>query len=178
DDCFLTGDDPEKTIEYEVQKAKMLVKSMGVKLQDPLEEERREKQIRGFLETAKNFGTKISKENLTKDNSFNIMAKSGAKGSVVNIAQITGILGQQFLYGERMPESLSGGNRSSPYFAQGDVDPEARGFIINSYVTGLRPSELFFALAGGRVGLVDTSTSTQTTGAVHHEITKALEDLK
>ena len=178
DDCFLTGENPEKTIEYEVQKAKMLVKSMGVKVLDPLEEERREGQIRAYLDTAKNFGTKISKENLAEDNSFNIMAKSGSKGSVNNIAQITGILGQQFISGERMPESISGGTRSLPYFAPGDMDPVARGFVVNSYLTGLTPAELFFALAGGRVGLTDTAVSTQVTGFLSHKLVKSLEDIK
>ena len=61
DDCLLTGKDPQKTIEYEVQKAKMLVKAMGTKLADPLEEERREKQIRAYLDTAKNSGLKSVK---------------------------------------------------------------------------------------------------------------------
>lgn len=178
DDCFLIGEDPEKTIEYEVQKAKMLVKSMGTKVLDPLEEERREKQIRAYLDTAKNFGTKISKDNLSADNAFNIMAKSGAKGSVTNIAQITGILGQQFVMGERMPEALSGGTRSLPYFAENDIDPEARGFVVNSYLSGLRPAELFFALAGGRVGLVDTGIKVAQIGDIHRHITKALEDVK
>jgi DNA-directed RNA polymerase beta' subunit len=178
DDCFLRGKDPEKTIEYEVQKAKMLVKSMGAKVLDPLEEERRETQIRGYLDTAKNFGAKISKENLAEDNSFNIMAKSGAKGSVVNIAQITGILGQQFVSGERMPESISGGTRSLPYFPQGEIDPIARGFVVNSYLTGLTPAETFFALAGSRIGLTDTAVSTQVTGFIHHKIVKCLEDIK
>jgi len=178
DDCFLIGEDPQKTIEYEVQKAKMLAKSMGTKLLDPLEEERREEQIRAYLDTAKNFGTKISKENLSADNSFNVMAKSGAKGSVTNIAQITGILGQQFLSGERMPETVSGGTRSLVYFPKGDIDPAARGFVTNSYLSGLTPAEMFFAFAGARVGLTDTSTATQVTGFIHHRIIKALEDLK
>lgn len=178
DDCFLTGEDPQKTIDYEVQKAKMLVKSMGTKLQDPLEEERRENQIRAYLDTAKNFGTKISKEKLSADNSFNVMAKSGAKGSVTNIAQITGILGQQFLSGERMPESISGGTRTLPYFPQGEIDPAARGFVQNSFLSGLTPAELFFVFAGGRVGLTDTAISTATTGFIHHKIAKSLEDIK
>lgn len=178
DDCLLTGKDPKKTIEYEVQKAKMLVKAMGTKLTDPLEEERREKQIRAYLDTAKNFGSKISKENLANDNSFNIMARSGAKGSVVNIAQITGILGQQFAYGGRMPESISGGTRSLPYFPEGELDPAARGFITNSYLTGLTPSELFFGLAAARQGVSESTNSVATVGHLHRQITKALEDIK
>ena len=177
-DCFLQGKDPQKTIEYEIQRAKMLVKAMGARLDDPLEEERREKQIRGYLDTAKNFGAKISKENLAADNSFNIMALSGAKGSVVNISQITGLLGPQFAYGERMPLSMSGGTRASPYYRENELDPAARGFIANSYLTGLTPAELFFGLAGARQGVVDSTNKVATVGFLHRQITKSLEDIK
>ena len=177
-DCFLQGKDPQKTIEYEIQRSKMLVKAMGAPLQDPLEEERREKQIRAYLDTAKNFGAKISKENLAQDNSFNIMARGGAKGSVTNISQITGLLGQQFAYGERMPLSMSGNTRASPYFRENDLDPVARGFITNSYLTGLTPAELFFGLAGARQGVVDSTNKVALVGHQHRMITKALEDVK
>ena len=178
DDCFLTGEDPQKTIEYEVQRAKMLVKSMGTKLLDPLEEERRENQIRAYLDTAKNLGTKISKENMREDNSFNVMAKSGAKGSTFNIAQITGILGQQFYRGQRMPETMTGKSRSLPYYPEGELDPAARGFIVNSFLTGLSPAEFFFHMAASRIGLTDSAISTADTGFAHHKISKNLEDIK
>jgi DNA-directed RNA polymerase beta' subunit len=177
-DCFLQGKDPQKTIEYEIQRSKMLVKAMGTPLQDPLEEERREKQIRAYLDTAKNFGAKISKENLASDNSFNIMALSGSKGSVTNISQITGLLGPQFAYGERMPLSMSGGTRASPYYKENELDPAARGFIANSYLTGLTPAELFFGLAGARQGVVDSTNKVATVGMIHRQVTKALEDIK
>jgi DNA-directed RNA polymerase beta' subunit len=178
DDCFLTGKEPQKTIEYEVQRVSMLVKSMGVQLADPLEEERRERQIKGYLDTAKNLGSKISKENMKADNSFNVMAKSGAKGSVSNIAFITGILGQQFLAGQRMPQSISGGTRSLHYFAENELDPSARGFISNSYLTGLTPAEFFFALTAARLGVAESSTSISVVGHIHHKIVKSLEDIK
>jgi DNA-directed RNA polymerase beta' subunit len=178
DDCFLIGDDPDKTIQYEIQRARMLVKSMGSKLEDPLEEERRENQIRAYLNTAKGMGTRISEKNLAPDNSFNIMAKSGAKGSTFNIAQITGILGQQYVKGQRMPEVLKGKTRASPYFPENSLDPSARGFVTNSFLTGLSPAEMLFHMAGGREGLTDTAIKTGDTGYMHHRISKALESTK
>ena len=162
DDCFLAGDDPEKSIEYEVQRAKMLVRSMGWKLTDPLEEERREKQIIAYLNTAKGLGARISDQNLPPSNAFNVMAKSGAKGSTFNIAQITGMLGQQFVQGQRMPEAISDGTRCLPYFPQNSLDPAARGFCSNSFLTGLSPAEMFFHQAGGREGLTDTAIKSVT----------------
>lgn len=178
DDCILGGKNPQAVIEYEVQRARMLVRSMGVKLIDPLEEERREKQIRAYLDTAKNLGAKISKENLGEDNAFNIMAKSGAKGSTFNIAQVTGILGQQFLYGQRLPETMSGGTRTLPYFRENDVDPASRGFIANSFLTGLTPSEMFMVFVSARSGVVDSSTRISDTGKLQHSVTKNMEDIK
>jgi len=162
DDCYLTGENPDKLIEYEVQRAKMLVRSMGWKMTDPLEEERREKQIVAYLNTAKGLGARISEENLPELNSFNVMSKSGAKGSTFNIAQITGILGQQFVQGQRMPETLSGGRRTLPYFPEDSLDPAARGFVSNSFLSGLTPAEMFFHQAGSREGLTDTAIKSVT----------------
>lgn len=178
DDCFLTGEDPQAVIDFEVEKARMQVRSMGAKLLDPIEEERRETQIKAYLDTAKNFGTRISKERLGTRNSFNVMAKSGAKGSTVNIAQMTGILGQQFFYGQRMPETITGRTRALPYFQENDLDPAARGFIANPYLTGLSPAEFFFAQVSSRVGLTDTAVQVGTVGFGHRKLVKAMEDLK
>ena len=170
--------EPEKAIEYEVQRGKMLVRSMGWKMEDPLEEERREKQIIAYLRTAKGLGARISDKHLSPLNAFNVMAKSGAKGSTFNIAQITGILGQQFVQGQRMPETISGGRRCLPYFPQDSLDPAARGFCSNSFLSGLTPAEMFFHQAGGREGLTDTAVKTADTGSMHHRVVKALEDIK
>lgn len=177
-DCYLSDKTGNLAIRSEIERAKMLTKAMGAKSNDPLEEERREKQIRGYLDTAKNFGSKISKEQLDKNNSFNIMALSGAKGSVVNISQITGLLGQQFMGGERPAETMSKGTRVLPYFRPGELDPAARGFIENSYLTGLTPAEMFFALAGARPSVVESSTKISTVGTIHRNLTKAMENIK
>ena len=180
DDCFLGGDDPGKTIAKEVQSAKMLVRSMGWKLKDPLEEERREKQVIAYLNTARDLGARISDKNLGTYNAFNVMSKSGAKGSTFNIAQITGIVGQQYLQGQRMPQTISRaeGGRSSVYHPVDSLDPAGRGFIENSFLTGLSPAEMFFHQAAGREGLTDTAIKTSETGSMHHRIVKALEDSK
>ena len=178
DDCFLQGEDPQSVIDYEVEKARIQAKSLGGKLLDPIEEERRENRVKAYLDTAKNFGARISKEKLGPRNSFNVMAKSGAKGSTFNIAQITGILGQQFIHGQRMPETMSGRTRTLPYFRENDLEPKSRGFIASSYLRGLTPAEFFFAQAAGRVGLLDTATGVSEVGFGHRKLVKAMEDLK
>ena len=77
-----------------------------------------------------------------------------------------------------MPESISGGTRSLPYFPENELDPSARGFIANSYLTGLTPSEFFFALTSARVGVSESSVSISSVGHLHHKMVKSLEDIR
>lgn len=180
-DCILPtieGRDPQSEIQNYIQDAKLSVKTMGGKLDDPLEEERREKGIQAKLNTAAGLGAKISKELLPEWNAFNLMIVSGSKGSYYNLTQMTALLGQQFQLGKRMPLSISNGTRSLSYYKKNDLDPEARGFVVNSFLKGLTPPQLFFHQAGGRVGLMDTANKTSETGYIHHRMVKALEDVK
>lgn len=71
------------------------------------------------------------------ENNFSLMILSGAKGSVVNHAQISCSLGQQALEGRRVPILISG--RSLPSFQPFDPTPRAHGFITDRFLTGLRP---------------------------------------
>jgi DNA-directed RNA polymerase II subunit RPB1 len=180
-DCIIpTADnrDPQAEIQKFIQNAKLEVATMGGKFEDPLAEERREKTIQEKLNTAATLGVRISKELIPEWNAFILMIVSGSKGSTYNLAQIIAILGQQFQLGKRMPESISGGTRCLPYFEKNDLDPEARGYIVNSFMHGLTPPQLFFHQAGGRVGLMDTANKTSETGYIHHRMVKALEDVK
>ena len=53
-----------------------------------------------------------------------------------------------------------------PHFCKDDYGPAARGFVKNSYLTGLRPDEFFFHAMGGREGLIDTAVKTSDTGYI------------
>ncbi|ELQ76734.1 RNA polymerase III, large subunit, partial [Trachipleistophora hominis] len=53
-----------------------------------------------------------------------------------------------------------------------------RGFIKNSFFTGLNAFEFFFHAISGREGLVDTAVKTAETGYMQRRLIKALEDLK
>ncbi|MGQ9588626.1 MAG: DNA-directed RNA polymerase subunit A', partial [Thermoplasmata archaeon] len=61
---------------------------------------------------------------------------------------------------------------------KGDLGSEARGFIKNSYKSGLTPTEYFFHSMGGREGLVDTAVRTSRSGYMQRRLINALEDLK
>ncbi|KAG1714420.1 DNA-directed RNA polymerase III subunit RPC1 [Nymphon striatum] len=55
--------------------------------------------------------------------------------------------------------------------------PAAKGFVSNSFYSGLTPSEFFFHTMGGREGLVDTAVKTAETGYMQRRLIKSLEDL-
>lgn len=81
------------------------------------------------------------------------MIKSGAKGNIINIAQMIGCLGQQNVEGRRIGYGYD--NRTLPHYTKYDDGPESRGFVENSFIKGLTPQEFFFHSMGGREGLID-----------------------
>lgn len=176
-DCFPTDETHKDFLKREIARAKLDVEALGGQLADPLEEERREKQIVARVNNIKDIGYTISTEKLAPDNALNIMALSGAKGATFNIAQITGILGQQFFKGQRIKKQLSGGTRALPYFEPGDEDIEARGFVKHSFLEGLTPAEFMFHHIAGREGLIDTAIKTSETGHFSRKMMETLRDI-
>ena len=55
--------------------------------------------------------------------------------------------------------------------------PAAKGFVRNSFYSGLSPSEFLFHAVSGREGLVDTAVKTAETGYMSRRLIKSLEDL-
>ena len=80
------------------------------------------------------------------------MVDSGSKGSMVNICQIAGCVGQQNVQGKRIPWRFQ--DRTLPHFSKCDNSPKACGFIQNSYYKGLTPTEFFFHAMAGREGII------------------------
>ena len=56
-----------------------------------------------------------------------------------------------------------------------DFSPESKGFVENSYLAGLTPTEFFFHAMGGREGLIDTAIKTASTGYIQRRLVKAME---
>lgn len=139
-------------------------------------EEEFETQVNNILNKAANDAGKIGRESLSKDNRFVIMVNAGSKGSDLNISQMIATLGQQNVDGKRIPYGFE--NRTLPHFCKFDDTPRARGFVENSFISGLSPEELFFHAMGGRVGLIDTAVKTSQTGYIQRRLIKGLEDLK
>ncbi|THD27285.1 DNA-directed RNA polymerase subunit [Fasciola hepatica] len=115
------------------------------------------------------------KRELHPSNSPLVMAQSGSKGSFLNISQMIACVGQQVIGGKRVPDVVNG--RSLIHFPRGSRTPEAKGFVGNSFYSGLTPSEFFFHAMSGREGLTDTAVKTADTGYMQRRLVKFLEDL-
>ena len=119
-----------------------------------------ENQVSNILNKAINDAGKIGVESLSKDNRFVTMVNAGSKGSDINISQMTSCLGQQAIDGKRIPYGFE--SRTLPHFTKYDDSPDARGFVESSFISGLRPEELFFHAMAGRIGLIDTAVKSVT----------------
>jgi len=108
-------------------------------------------------------------------NNVFIMARTGARGSEVNITNMGVLLGQQVVRGKRVYRGYRG--RTLSHFKPGDLSPESRGFVRSSFRDGLNPTELFFHAAAGREGLVDTAVKTSQSGYMQRRLVNALQDL-
>uniref|UniRef100_A0AAY5E8B7 DNA-directed RNA polymerase subunit n=1 Tax=Electrophorus electricus TaxID=8005 RepID=A0AAY5E8B7_ELEEL len=112
---------------------------------------------------------------LDKSNSPLIMALCGSKGSFINISQMIACVGQQAISGSRVPDGFE--HRSLPHFDKHSKLPAAKGFVADSFYSGLTPTEFFFHTMAGREGLVDTAVKTAETGYMQRRLVKSLEDL-
>lgn len=134
-----------------------------------------ETMINNTLNEATNKSGQVGRKSLSKDNRFLMIVESGSKGSLINISQMICCLGQQNVDGKRIPYGFD--HRTLPHYSKFDDSPPARGFIENSYISGLTAPELFFHAMGGRVGLIDTAVKTSQTGYIQRRCIKGLEDL-
>jgi len=117
-------------------------------------------QVGNILNDATSQTGTIGVKSLDSSNRFVRIVKSGSKGSMLNISQMISCLGQQSVDGKRVPYGFD--NRTLPHFKKFDDSPEARGFVKNSYISGLTAPELFFHAMGGRMGLIDTAVKSVT----------------
>ena len=102
---------------------------------------------------------------------------SGARGSLVNIVQIMGCLGQQHVEGQRIAVYGPEG-RTLPFFPRNTSKKNlvARGLIAFScFLTGLSPKEFIFHMMGGREGLISTAIKTAQSGYCTRKLTTVMK---
>lgn len=114
-----------------------------------------ESELNGLLSKVREKCGDKAVETLHFRNAPLCMATCGSKGSALNISQMVACLGQQSVSGSRIQNGFIG--RSLPHFPIGSLTPPAKGFVGNSFYSGLTATEFFFHTMGGREGLVDTA---------------------
>ncbi|XP_077239616.1 DNA-directed RNA polymerase III subunit 1-like isoform X2 [Tasmannia lanceolata] len=134
-----------------------------------------ESRITGVLNKVRDTAANVCMDTLHWRNSPLIMSCCGSKGSPINISQMVACVGQQSVGGRRAPDGFI--NRTLPHFHRNSKTPAAKGFVANSFYSGLTPTEFLFHTMGGREGLVDTAVKTAETGYMSRRLMKALEDL-
>ncbi|WP_336345383.1 DNA-directed RNA polymerase subunit A' [Halalkalicoccus ordinarius] len=135
-----------------------------------------EMKIMQTLGKARDSAGDIAEDHFADDNPAVIMAESGARGSLLNLTQMAGCVGQQAVRGERINRGYEG--RTLSHYPKGDLSAEAHGFVENSYRAGLSPREFFFHAMGGREGLVDTAVRTSKSGYLQRRLINALSELE
>jgi DNA-directed RNA polymerase subunit A' len=188
---FTTGIDDEDIPREEKKQIAEVLRKAAKKVEDLVEayknglldqipgrslEETLEVEALEVLGKARNTAGEIAGKHLGLENSAVIMARSGARGSMLNLSQMAGCIGQQAVRGERLSRGYW--NRTLPHFGVGDLGADAKGFVKSCYKSGLLPTEYFFHSMGGREGLVDTAVRTSRSGYMQRRLINALEDLK
>jgi len=139
-------------------------------------EEALELYIVNELSKARDAAGKVADKNLSDSNSAIIMARTGARGSPLNIGHMAAALGQQSIRGKRIIRGYQ--NRTLCHFEANDPNPDSKGFIKANYREGLNALEFFFHAMGGREGLVDTAVRTQQSGYMQRRLVNAMEHLR
>eukprot|EP00611_Tribonema_gayanum_P007281 TRINITY_DN1663_c0_g2_i1.p1 TRINITY_DN1663_c0_g2~~TRINITY_DN1663_c0_g2_i1.p1 ORF type:complete len:1415 (-),score=378.85 TRINITY_DN1663_c0_g2_i1:1397-5641(-) len=134
-----------------------------------------ESSLNGVLGELRRTAGDMAMKELPWVNSPRIMAECGSKGSPLNISQMIACVGQQSVGGKRIENGFV--KRTLPHFVTSSLYPAAKGFVANSFYSGLTATEFFFHTMGGREGLVDTAVKTAETGYMARRLMKALEDL-
>lgn len=100
-----------------------------------------EHKVNEILNKSRDDAGKYVLKALKGDNNLRHMINAGSKGSNLNISQIGAVVGQQNVEGRRINFGFQ--RRTLPHFHKDDYSPESRGFVENSYFTGLTPTVCF-----------------------------------
>ena len=179
EDCLVTSHESQIKIQDKISKCYIEADGIESTTHNP---GIREVRITAALSKAKDVGMRIAKDSMSANNNLLSTVYSGSKGDFFNIAQLTGLLGQQNLLGQRVPHTLNNGTRTLPHYPFGKLSKEdeyeSRGFIKNSFIIGLTPQEYFFHAMSGREGICDTAMGTAKSGYIQRRIIKVCEDIQ
>jgi len=135
-----------------------------------------ELRILEVLNKARNKCGSIVAEGANKVSHTMVMANSGARGNLLNLAQMASCVGQQAMRGKRIEKGYD--KRTLSCFKKEDLSPAAHGFISSGFKGGLTPYEFFFGGVTGRDSLMDTALRTPKSGYLYRRLANAMQDLR
>jgi len=162
-DCIPTEDDIDKIKEFvdtKIKDVNSVIKEANIgifkqNLDNKFIKLNLEADIKDNLEGAKFNFEKYIRKNLNNTNSIYITMTAGSKGTISNVSQIRGMVGQTTVAGDRI--SFGYDRRTLALFSKDDYGARSRGFIANCFFNGLDPIDFFFHQMGGREGVIDTA---------------------
>lgn len=110
-----------------------------------------------------------------KNNLFKLIS-SGSKGKFTNLLQISSSIGQTSIGGERMFK-LFDYERTCPYYPRFNDCPQNRGFVTESYTSGVDMLSFIFQSMEARYSIINKALSTSITGEQNRKSIKNLESL-
>lgn len=166
------GDKVRREIENLILQYKngKLERSPGLTLRETLES-----NIMLATSRARSDAGKVVEQDFGLENPSIIMAKIGARGSLLNAIQMGALVGQQAIRNKRPSRGYY--KRTLPFYERGQLTAKERGFVFSPFRIGLRPDEFFLASMGGRESLVNTAIRTARSGYMQRRLIHALQDL-
>ena len=150
-------------------KSKTLEPEPGLTLRETLE-----RKIMYITGKTRDEASKIVEKDLGSTNTAIILAKIGARGSLLNAVQMSAMVAQQAIRNKRPHRGFTGRTLSS--FKRKDLGALARGFVFSAFSDGLDPREFFHHAMGGRDSLVNTAIRTARSGYMQRRLINAMED--
>lgn len=135
-----------------------------------------EKEMSSIVNLVVKFNKTMVENYIPETNSFNSMLDSGAKGNLVNLNNIIGMVGQQNFQSKRLEAKMK--DRLTCQYLPNDPSLLSRGFCHSSFMDGLSRAETWNVATAARQGSLDTANSTPESGYIFRRMVKSMEDLR
>ncbi len=135
-----------------------------------------EQQQLSILNLGDDFLRPVFESIKSEENNLFKLIMSGSKGKLTNLLQISGSIGQASIGGERMAK-LFDYERTCPYYPRFDETPQNRGFVTESYTSGVDMVAFIFQSMEARYSIINKALSTSITGEQNRKSVKSLESL-
>jgi DNA-directed RNA polymerase beta' subunit len=148
-----------------------IIPPLGMKVKDFYEQ-----QQLSILNLGDDFLKPVFEDIDTEKNNLFKLISSGSKGKFTNLLQISSSIGQTSIGGERMYK-LFDYERTCPYYPRFNDCPQNRGFVTESYTSGVDMLSFIFQSMEARYSIINKALSTSITGEQNRKSIKNLESL-